>query len=73
MELNFVFLRAVTVRWYCSRAKNEKRQLPQKFDISAAVNYNAIKLRCAEDDAPYDKRKLHNYNFGVVQTTLSTV
>ena len=35
MELNFVFLRAVTVHWYCSRAKNEKRQKQLGLDVQA--------------------------------------
>ena len=38
MELNFVFLRVVTVHWYCSRAKNEKRLKKLGLDVQSFFN-----------------------------------
>ena len=38
MELNFVFLRVVTVHWYCSRAKNEKRLKKLGLNVQAFFN-----------------------------------
>ena len=35
MELNFAFLRVGAVRWYCPRAKGEKRQKQIELDVQS--------------------------------------